>query len=99
MKKKICYIDMDGVLCDFYGAIQKHPEKDKYSKSTYDMMPGVFNNLDPMPGAIEAFELLFEMFDVYILSTPPWRNPDAWIHKKDWIEKYIPKAKRRLISN
>ena len=97
MKKKICYSDMDGVLCDFYGAIQKHPEKDKYSKSTYDMMPGVFNNLDPMPGAIEAFELLFEMFDVYILSTPPWRNPDAWIHKKDWIEKYIPKAKRRLI--
>jgi 5'(3')-deoxyribonucleotidase len=50
-----------------------------------------------MPGAIDAFEKLFEMFDVYILSTPPWRNPDAWIHKKNWIEKYIPKAKRRLI--
>jgi len=97
MKKKICYIDMDGVLCDFYGAIEKHPDKDKYTKSTYDMIPGIFDNLDPLPGAIEAFEYLFDAFDVYILSTPPWRNPDAWVHKKEWIEKYIPKAKRRLI--
>jgi|TARA_R110001606_G_scaffold349075_1_gene498836 5'-nucleotidase len=97
MKKKIVYIDMDGVLCDFEGAVEAHPDKDKFSRSRVDTIPGIYSDLNPMPGAIEAFEKLFEDFDVYILSTPPWRNPDAWNHKREWIEKYIPKAKRRLI--
>jgi len=95
--KKIVYIDMDGVLCDFWSAVESHPDRKNYSKSTVDMIPGIYDDLKPMPGAIEAFEKLFEDFDVYILSTPPWRNPEAWIHKRAWIEKYIPKAKRRLI--
>ncbi len=95
-QKKILYIDMDGVLCDFDGAADKHALRNKY-KNRRDCIPGIFKDLEPLPGAIEAFEYLWEVFDVYILSTPPWRNPDGWIHKKDWVEKHIPKAKRRLI--
>jgi 5'(3')-deoxyribonucleotidase len=95
-QKKILYIDMDGVLCDFDGAVDKHPLRNKY-KNRKDCIPGIFKDLEPLPGAIEAFEYLWDVFDVYILSTPPWRNPDGWIHKREWVEKYIPKAKRRLI--
>ena len=95
-QKKVLYIDMDGVLCDFSGAANAHPDIDKY-KNRKDCIPGIFKDLKPMDGAIEAFDYLWDVFDVYILSTPPWRNPDAWIHKKEWVEKYIPKAKRRLI--
>jgi hypothetical protein len=36
MKKKILYIDMDGVLCDFIGAVNKHPDKENYSSNRYD---------------------------------------------------------------
>jgi len=96
INKKILYIDMDGVLCDFNKAVESHPLKNKY-KNRVDCIPGIYKDLDPIPGAIEAFEYLWDAFDVYILSTPPWRNPDGWIHKKEWIEKHIPKAKRRLI--
>ena len=95
-QKKILYIDMDGVLCDFNGAANAHPDIDKY-KNRKDCIPEIFKDLKPLEGAIEAFDYLWDVFDVYILSTPPWRNPDAWIHKKEWVEKYIPKAKRRLI--
>ena len=95
-QKKILYIDMDGVLCDFDGAVNAHPLRNKY-KNRKDCIPGIFKDLKPLPGAIEAFEYLWDVFDVYILSTPPWRNPDGWIHKKEWVEKHIPKAKRRLI--
>jgi len=94
--KKILYIDMDGVLCDFDGAVAAHPDLDKY-KNRKDCIPGIFKDLKPLPGAIEAFEYLSDIFDVYVLSTPPWRNPDGWIHKRKWVEKYIPKAKKRLI--
>jgi len=97
MKKKILYIDMDGVLCDFIGAVHKHPNKENYSSNKYDMIPDIYKDLPPMKDAISSFESLWEVFDVYILSTAPWMNPNAWIHKKDWVEKYIPKAKRRLI--
>ena len=87
---------MDGVLCDFDGAFAAHPDKQKYLTKR-DMVPNIFKDLKPMPGAIEAFEYLWDIFDVYILSTPPWDQPDGWLHKRDWVEKYIPKAKKRLI--
>ncbi len=87
---------MDGVLCDFDRAFKEHPDKEKYAGKR-DMVPDIFKDLKPMPGAIEAFEKLWDIFDVYILSTPPWDQPDGWLHKRDWIVKHIPKAKKRLI--
>jgi len=96
MTKNVLYIDMDGVLVDFKRGVEAHPEKKKY-KGKEDMIPGIFSKLKPMPGAIKAFKELFEKFDVYILSTPPWDNPDAWVDKRNWVEKHLPEAKRRLI--
>ena len=39
--------------------------------------------------AIESIKKLDKQFDLYILSTAPWDNPNAWKQKRDWIGKYF----------
>lgn len=98
---KVLYIDMDGVLADFGKAIENHPLR---TLSPYDnepdLIPGIFMNLEPLKGAIESVEQLIDSqrFDIYILTTAPWGNPEAWMHKRLWIEKYFGgKLKKKLI--
>jgi len=33
-------------------------------------------------------------YDLYILSTAPWDNPNAWKQKRDWIGKYFGDKKK-----
>lgn len=102
MKKKTLYIDMDGVLADFESGINQLPEETKTQfKGNLDEVPGIFSLMQPMPGAIEAYERLSEKFDTYILSTAPWENPSAWSDKLLWVRKYLGKAayKRLILSH
>ena len=97
--KKILYIDMDGVLADWNTAIKALPQetRDRYADKI-DELDGLFGTLKPLPGAIEAFELLASAFDVYILSTPSWNNPSSWSDKLFWVQRYLGKnAEKRLI--
>ena len=95
--KKIIYIDMDGVLCD-YGSFLEEKMGQGMNKFQVFNIKGSFENLNPMPGAIEAFNLLVKYFDVYILSTPMWSNPDSWMGKRIWVQSYLGNvAKKRLI--
>lgn len=100
--KKILYIDMDNVLVDFPSAFPKLDEEtlQKY-EGDRDEIPGIFALMEPMPGAIEAFEELSELFDTYILSTSPWENPSAWSDKLEWVKRYIgnPAYKRLILSH
>ena len=87
--KKILYIDMDNVLVDFPSAIPRIPSR--YLMSHKD-------NMDEVPGAINSFNELAELFDTYILSTSPWENRTAWSDKLDWVKKHLgDKAYKRLI--
>lgn len=96
-KKKVIYIDMDGVLCDYGSFLEKMISKGM-NKFQVFKMPGVFEDLNPIQGAVNAFHLLDQHFDVYILSTPLWSNPDSWKGKRIWVEKYLGKAaKKKLI--
>ena len=54
-----------------------------------DEVPGIFSLMDPMPGAIEAVHRLAEKYDLFILSTAPWKNPSAWADKVSWVTKYL----------
>ncbi len=97
--KKILYIDMDNVLVDFQSGID---QLDKNTIESYhgrlDEVPGIFNLMSPMPHAVESYEQLCEVYDVYILSTAPWNNPSAWSDKLIWVKKHLgPKAHKRLI--
>ena len=97
--KKILYLDMDNVLVDFPSAFARVPEETlrEYGEDK-DEIPGIFALMDPVPGAIEAFHALAEVFDVYLLSTAPWENSSAWSDKLEWVKKHLgEKAKKRLI--
>lgn len=97
--KKILYIDMDNVLVDFPSAF-KHFDDEilKQYKENKDDIPGIFALMRPIDGAIEAYKILSQNFDTYILSTAPWNNPSAWSDKLLWVQKYLGEhAYKRLI--
>lgn len=89
MKKKL-YFDMDNVLVDFQSGLDKIDEQTKERYFGHlDDIPGIFGLMEPMDGAIEAVHKLSEKYDVFILSTAPWRNPSAWSDKVKWVTKYF----------
>ena len=99
---KTLYIDMDNVLVDFPTGINRLPEdvQDEF-EGRLDEVPGIFSLMDPMPGAISAFEELATLYDTYILSTAPWGNPSAWSDKLLWVKKHLgmPAHKRLILSH
>ena len=99
MEKKIVYVDMDGVLADFSGAVECL--EGAGNEGPLDEVEGLFLDLDPLPGAIAAFHTLAEKYDVYILSTGPWNNPSAWSDKLFWVKKHLPElgTKRLILSH
>ena len=90
---------MDNVLVDFPSAFSKIPKRYLIThKDNMDEVPGIFSLMDPIPGAIESFNELADLFDTYILSTSPWDNHTAWSDKLEWVKKYLgDKAYKRLI--
>ena len=52
----------------------------------------------PLSGALEAYRILVQHYDVYILSTAPWFNDSAWSSKILWVRKHLGDvAHKRLI--
>ena len=90
MNKKRLYFDMDGVIVDFVSALEHQSEETlKEYEGRLEEIPGLFGQMRPMPGALEAVRKLNEKYDCYILSTAPWNNPSAWSDKVSWITKYL----------
>ncbi len=90
MDKKIVYVDMDNVLVDFQSGVDAL--KDVITADfdgKIDEVPGIFAQMKPLPGAIEAYRALCEKYDCYILSTSPWNNPIAANDKIAWVKKYL----------
>ena len=88
---------MDNVLVDFNSGIEKLNLDP--NMSDLDEVGSIFSQMIPLKGAIEGYNRLVELgYDVYILSTAPWKNPSAWSDKLIWVKKYIGEnAKKRLI--
>ena len=90
VEKKRLYFDMDGVIVDFVSALELQSEDTlKEYEGRLDEIPGLFGQMKPMPGALEAVRKLNEKYDCYILSTAPWRNPSAWSDKVEWITRHL----------
>ena len=108
-EKALLFIDMDGVLVDFYGAVRRrHPEFDQLERpaqrkitAALSAETGFFTALKPIPGAIAAFKKLAEAYDVYILSTPDWDGVNSWTEKRIWIGEHLGEAayKRLILSH
>ena len=101
-KEKILYFDMDNVLVDFPSAFPKvSPKLLAEFEGRVDEIPNIFSLMEPLHGAIEAFQVLSEKFDSYLLSTAPWENSSAWSDKNEWVKKYLGDAayKRLILSH
>lgn len=85
---------MDGVIVDFQSGIDLLDEK-TYKKyyDNFDEVPSIFGTMKPINGSIEAIKILSKHFDVYILSSPSWRNSTSYSDKAEWIHKYFGKDK------
>ena len=95
MAKKIVYVDMDNTIVNFNSGIKRLPKKDlKEYKDRYDDHPYIFTLMDPIKDSIESVKKLNKQYDLYILSTAPWDNPNAWKQKRDWIGKYFGDKKK-----
>lgn len=99
--RKIIYIDMDDVLCNFSKAHKKALAENPaigFPQSQY----GFFRKLEPIEGAIDAVDYLLkqEKFDVYILTAPSIYNPSCYTEKREWVEEYLgmEMVKRLIIS-
>lgn len=89
IKQKIkIFVDMDNVLCDFVKLYlqwkKEHPEI-TFPQSQF----GFFSNMEPVPGAIEAFKKLEKHFDVYILTRPSIYNLMCYTEKADWVKRHL----------
>jgi len=88
--RKVLYVDMDGVLCDFEGAHQNElaskPEI-AYPQSQY----GFFRKLQPIQHALKSMKSLQQLraFDIYILTAPSIHNPLCYSEKREWIETHL----------
>ena len=88
--KKIIYVDMDDVLCDYSTAhreaLLKKPDIN-FPQSQF----GFFRKLKPINGAIEAIQFLSKQkrFEVYILTAPSTKNPLCYLEKRLWVEDHL----------
>ena len=92
MTKRI-FIDMDGVISNF----EKGQKDQGYGHSNRPDLLVNYRDLELIPGAEIAVTKLYQDFDVFIATTPPWTRPEVWQHKREWIEEKFPFLKRRLI--
>ncbi|MEQ8667929.1 MAG: hypothetical protein RIC12_02090 [Pirellulales bacterium] len=87
-ERRIIYVDMDDVLCDYSGAHRRAVEEQP--KITYPQsVPGFFEQLQPIDGAIEAVRRLSTDSDVFVLSAPSTRNPLSYTEKRVWVETHF----------
>jgi 5'-nucleotidase len=86
MKKKILYVDMDGVICDFYKPfLEELTETNPYPHSRV----GFFIELEPMKDALESFRILQKYYDVWILTRPSAINIHCYDEKAKWVHKHL----------
>jgi len=94
-RKKIIYIDMDGVLVDlnreFDHWFEAHPNLKGRYKHNPDHIHGIFRNPPPIEGAVEAVNKLYESgkYELFIATAAPWGNPNAATDKRYWIETHF----------
>lgn len=93
--KKIVFVDMDGVLADFDGAI---PPGSPYDPPEMFEL-GFFRNLKVMDGAKEGVAALLANpnLEVYIGSKMTSKVTNCASEKMEWIKEHFPELLRNMV--
>lgn len=87
-EKEIVYVDMDDTICEYtkarFEALRNIPTQ-AFPQAQFDF----FRKLEPIPGAIEALNILNTKYDVWILTRPSVPNPWCYTEKRLWIEDHM----------
>lgn len=98
IKKLDPKLETRDVTIDLNVKLASYESRSKLVDELCEANPDIFHNLEPIDGAIEAVDELFELFDVYFLSTPMWNVPESFTGKRIWIHNHFgDKAKKRLV--
>lgn len=97
--RPIVYIDMDGVLADFFGKVAQEHDVDYWREihrkdlgiDQIAQKPGFFANLPPMPNAEKFMQGVIKLVGKYsILSSPLLSDVEQSSEEKArWISKYL----------
>ena len=106
MGQAVVYVDLDGVLAEFpenlsdvdpsiADSCKQWCEETGEHHSDFE---GLFSTLKIKEGANDAILRLRQKYEVYVLSTAPWKNVSSWTDKRIWVEKNLPSLpKKRLL--
>ena len=95
MREKLL-VDMDGVLVDLVKEAQIQADIKGVTLKAF-LTGGMYRttnfflDLEPMEGAIEAFNALWDLdfYDIYILTKPSYEEVTSFTDKRIWVGKHL----------
>ena len=90
MLNKTVYIELENVLCNYSGRVFQL--KDELDIDNEKELPLNYCDIEPVEGAIEAYEELSTMMEVFIITPDEKRD-----EKTEWVRTHLPQAVENIV--